>query len=331
MAFKIKPPFHVEGSVSTINPGKKINLTKKDSPDFAKSGVGSKVITYQQYRDSGGVPKGMESVFSGKGTLRVSKSYTGKKSSGQGEGAGQGNIPSTKSKPVTKTKPVVEVKSKRKPREKVKAVDKVKSIGVKTGDYSKGVKNKKGVVKGLDVKATEISTKKPTVKVAPKDNSRKAIRQRKKADKAAGVSKSQMRANKAKSKSEAALAKSKATKDNVNKARLKFKADRLAKRAARKGGSPVKAVGDPKDPKDPKKQTKKENTKKILSSTPSGGTSATSDKIMQSYQKKKINAKQMEQQMKIAQKLQRKKDSIMITNSKNLFERSDSGKLIRKK
>jgi len=39
----------------------------------------------------------------------------------------------------------------------------------------------------------------------------------------------------------------------------------------------------------------------------------------------------MEQQMKIAQKLQRKKDSIMITNSKNLFERSDSGKLIRKK
>ena len=243
MAFKIKPPFHLEGSGSTINPGKKINLTKKDSPDFAKSGVGSKVITYQQYRDSGGVPKGMESVFSGRGTLRVSKSYTGKKSSGQGEGAGQGNIPSTK------TKPVVEVKSKRKPREKVKAVDKVKSIGVKTGDYSKGVKNKKGVVKGLDVKATEISTKKPTVKVAPKDNSRKAIRQRKKADKAAGVSKSQMRANKAKSKSEAFMAKAKASKDPSMRSQLKRKADRLAKRAARKGGSPVNAVGDPKDPK----------------------------------------------------------------------------------
>ena len=217
---------------------------------------------------------------------------------------------------------------KPKPRKKVKAVDKVKSIGVKTGDYSKGVKTKKGVVKGLDVKAAEISTKKPTVKVAPKDNSRKAIRQRKKADKAAGVSKSQMRANKAKFKSEAFMAKAKASKDPSMRAQLKRKSDRLAKRAARKGGSPVKAVGDPKDPK---KQTKKENTKKILSSTPSGGTSATSDKIMQSYQKKKINAKQMEQQMKIAQKLQRKKDSIMITNSKNLFERSDSGKLIRKK
>jgi hypothetical protein len=54
MAFKIKAPFHIEGSGSTVNPGKKINLTKKDSPDFAKSGVGSKVISYQQYRDSGG-------------------------------------------------------------------------------------------------------------------------------------------------------------------------------------------------------------------------------------------------------------------------------------
>jgi hypothetical protein len=96
---------------------------------------------------------------------------------------------------------------------------------------------------------------------------------------------------------------------------------------------PLLVVGDPKDPTDPKpkKQTKKENTEKILSSTPSGGTIATSDKIMQSYQKKKINAKQMEQQMKIAQKLQRGKDSVMITNSKNLFERSDSGKLIPKK
>ena len=31
MAFKIKAPFHVEGAGSTIDPGKKINLTKKDN------------------------------------------------------------------------------------------------------------------------------------------------------------------------------------------------------------------------------------------------------------------------------------------------------------
>ena len=83
----------------------------------------------------------------------------------------------------------------------------------------------------------KISTKKPTVKTAPKDNSRKAIRQRKKADKAAGVSKSQMRANKAKSKSEAFMAKAKASKDPSMRSQLKRKSDRLAKRAARKGNS----------------------------------------------------------------------------------------------
>ena len=71
----------------------------------------------------------------------------------------------------------------------------------------------------------------------PKDNSRKAIRKRKTADKAAGVSKSQMRANKAKSKSEAFMAKAKASKDPSMRAQLKRKSDRLAKRAARKGNS----------------------------------------------------------------------------------------------
>ena len=97
-------------------------------------------------------------------------------------------------------------------------------------------------------KASDVNvSKKPTVKTAPKDNSRKAIRKRKKADKAAGLSKSQIRANKAKSKSEKALAKSKATKDSVNKAHLKSKSERLAKRAKRKGGSPVKATGGPGD------------------------------------------------------------------------------------
>lgn len=79
------------------------------------------------------------------------------------------------------------------------------------------------------------SKKTTTVKAAPKDNSRKAIRKRKTEDKAAGVSKSQMRANKAKSKSEAALAKAKASKNPSFRAQLKRKSDRLAKRAERKG------------------------------------------------------------------------------------------------
>ena len=279
MAFKIKAPFHIEGKGSTIDPGKKINLTKKDSPDFAKSGVGSKIISYQQYRDSGAVPKGMESVFSGKGSLRVSKSFTGKKSSGEGTGQGSGssikgtsadtrtyNPFSTKTK-VKKIKSQVtkdgeagyeaDDKARKnktgiyapKKRKKVTATETPKQIGVKRGDYGHGVKTKKGTAKGLDVKAPEISTKKPTVKVAPKDNSRKAIKKRKTADKAAGVSKSQMRANKAKSKSEAALAKAKKSKNPDFRAQLKRKSDRLAARAKRKGGSPAKEIGDPKNPK----------------------------------------------------------------------------------
>ena len=117
MAFKIKrfipaSPLNIEG----VNPGKKLekNITKKDHPAYSSSGVGSKLIRFKDLRSSGDIPKGMESVFSGRGTLRVDKSYTGKKSSGQGEGTGQGNIPSSTKKPVTETKPVVYVKSKRK-------------------------------------------------------------------------------------------------------------------------------------------------------------------------------------------------------------------------
>ena len=87
-------------------------------------------------------------------------------------------------------------------------------------------------------KASDVNvSKKPTVKTAPKDNSRKAIRKRKKADKAAGVSKSQMRANKAKSKSEAASAKAKKSKNPSYRAQLTAKSERLAKRAKRKGNS----------------------------------------------------------------------------------------------
>ena len=105
-------------------------------------------------------------------------------------------------------------------------------------------------------------SKKTTVKKETSKNSRANIKARKEADKAAGVSKSQMRANKAKSKSEAALEKAKKSKNPSYKAQLKRKADRLAKRAERKGGSPVKAVGDPKDPKDPKRKYGKATVKK---------------------------------------------------------------------
>ena len=76
-----------------------------------------------------------------------------------------------------------------------------------------------------------------TVTAAPKDNSRKAIKARKTADKKAGVSKSQMRANKAKSKSEAASAKAKKSKNPSYRAQLTAKSERLAKRAKRKGNS----------------------------------------------------------------------------------------------
>ena len=265
MAFKIKAPFHVEGAGSTINPGKKINLTKKDSPDFAKSGVGSKLITYQQYRDSGGVPKGMESVFSGKGTLRVSKSYTGKKSSGLVEGAGQGGVPSTKAKTVTKTKPVIKTKPVVKVKKQTKkTVTKTKASGKQSklsstnlGKKSTPKENTLDAINKVSMKEFVPASKKTTtVKAAPKDNSRKAIRKRKKADKAAGVSKSQMRANKAKSKSEAASAKAKKSKNPSYRAQLTAKSERLAKRAERKGGSPAKKVGDTglKTKKQPKKE-----------------------------------------------------------------------------
>ena len=108
---------------------------------------------------------------------------------------------------------------------------------IKTKGVSIGVK----APKASDVKLSQ----KPTVKAAPKDNSRKAIKARKTADKKAGVSKSQMRANKAKSKSEAASAKAKKSKNPSYRAQLTAKSERLAKRAARKGGSPAK-LEDPK-------------------------------------------------------------------------------------
>ena len=121
----------------------------------------------------------------------------------------QDSTTKTKSDSTTQNKPIAEVT-------KTKGV----SIGLKP-------------TKASDVKLSQ----KPTVKAAPKDNSRKAIKARKTADKKAGVSKSQMRANKAKSKSEAASAKAKKSKNPSYRAQLTAKSERLAKRAKRKGNS----------------------------------------------------------------------------------------------
>lgn len=125
-------------------------------------------------------------------------------------------------------------------------------------------------------------SKETIVKKETSKNSRANIKARKEADKAAGVSKSQMRANKAKSKSEAALEKAKKSKNPSYKAQLKRKADRLAARAKRKGGSPVKAVGDPKDPKKTYgkvtvKKEKKGNTTTVTATRPfsTGGSKKT--------------------------------------------------------
>ena len=170
------------------------------------------------------------------------------------EGSGQGDGSSIKGTSADKRtynpfapKPKVKKedpkpKTEKTPRKKV-ARTKITAAKINIGDQ-KGI----GEKDVLD-STPKISTKKPTAKTAAEDNSRKAIRKRKKADKAAGVSKSQMRANKAKSKSEAALEKAKKAKNPSYKAQLKRKADRLAARAKRKGGSPAKAVGDPKNPK----------------------------------------------------------------------------------
>jgi hypothetical protein len=256
----------------------------------------------------------MESVFSGKGTLRVSKSYTGKKSSGQGEGTGQGSGSSIKGTsadtrtydPFSKKTNVNKVETKAKKTNVNKVETKAKEtkgryVGSTSNLGKKGKqqkfgdevtiqsvrKNKKSVPKEntldainkVSMKSDKFVPASKKSKAVPKDNSRKAIKKRKTADKAAGVSKSQMRANKAKSKSEAALAKAKKSKNPDYRAQLKRKSDRLAKRAERKGGSPVKATGDPNDPKKTYgkvtvKKEKKGNTTTVTATRPfstSGG------------------------------------------------------------
>ena len=257
MAFKIKNPLHFDG---TVNPGKKLEtpktLTKKDSPDFAQSGVGSKIITNQQYRDSGRVPKGMESTFSGKGTLRVSKDFEKSRSSEGGSrkvsssttgaygagGTAESLLKGGSGKKVTKDKtPPTPPKDKKQktivpPPEETKASGRQSKLS-QTSLGKKGKQKKFGDEVSMKSDKFVPASRKTTVKAAPKDNSRKAIKARKTADKKAGVSKSQMRANKAKSKSEAASAKAKKSKNPSYRAQLTAKSERLAKRAKRKGNS----------------------------------------------------------------------------------------------
>ena len=281
MAFKIKNPLHFDG---TVNPGKKVEInkpSKKNSPDYVKSEVGSKTITNEQYRDSGRVPKGMESTFSGKGTLRVSKDFGKSRSSEGGSrkvsssttgaygagGTAESLLKGGSGKKVTKDKtPPTPSKDKKQktivpPPKETKASGeqsnlsktnlgkkgKQKKFGeevtmqsVRKNNKSKPKENTLDAINKVSMKSDKFvptSKKTTTVKAAPKDNSRKAIRKRKKADKAAGVSKSQMRANKAKSKSEAASAKAKKSKNPSYRAQLTAKSERLDKRAKRKGNS----------------------------------------------------------------------------------------------
>jgi hypothetical protein len=172
------------------------------------------------------------------------------------EGAGKSGSSSIKGtsldkrtyNPFVKTPPAPPNDTKKQRPKAGKTLLEIGKVKLKTREINIGDQKSIGEKDVLD-STPKISTRKPTIKAAPKDNSRKAIKARKTADKKAGVSKSQMRANKAKSKSEAALAKAKKSKNPDYKAQLKRKSDRLAARAKRKGGSPVKAVGDPKNPK----------------------------------------------------------------------------------
>jgi len=235
MAFKVKRFIPDPSPINIIDPGKVLKAASSTVFPIANTiidgikGVSNTVKAYKarNYKDS------------------IDSEPKVKKTSGRGEGTGQGSGSSIKGTsadtrtydPFSKKTNVKKEKPKREPRNKVTAINTPEQISVKRGDYGKGVETKKGVAKGLDVETPKISTKKPTVRIAPKDNSRKAIKKRKTADKAAGVSKSQMRANKAKSKSEAASAKAKKSKNPSYRAQLTAKSERLAKRAKRKGNS----------------------------------------------------------------------------------------------
>ncbi len=252
MAFKIKrfipeSPLRVEGSGSNVNPGKKLDsaqehskvrnyVTQSDNFLNDKNNDGNmftraltklkkqRAENIQAYQNK---KSGVSPTVSETGSVKTKKLTEG------GIQGGSSSVKGTSADtraydPFSKKTDV----KKRDPRNKVEYVKKGKAAEIVIIGNQEGLSEKEV----LD-STPEISTKKPTVKVAPKDNSKKAIRKRKKADKAAGVSKSQMRANKAKSKSEAALAKAKKSKNPDYRAQLKRKSDRLAKRAKRKGNS----------------------------------------------------------------------------------------------
>tara|TARA_R100000951_G_scaffold170_1_gene760 strand:- start:127 stop:867 length:741 start_codon:yes stop_codon:yes gene_type:complete len=193
-----------------ISSYKKIQASNKEKINKRKSGVSPTVDQTKSVKNEKLTEGGIQgSVGGGKVKSQVTK---------DGEAGYEADDKARKNKTG------IYAPKQKKTRKKVSAIKTPKAKEIKS------------TIKASKASDVDVS-KKPTVKTVPKDNSRKAIRKRKKADKAAGVSKSQMRANKAKSKSEKALAKSKATKDSVNKAHLKSKSERLAKRAKRKGNS----------------------------------------------------------------------------------------------
>ncbi len=255
MAFKIKrfipeSPLHVEGAGSNVNPNKKLDSAQEHSKvrnyvaqtdnflnDKNNDGnMFTRAFTKLKKQRAENIQAYKNKKSGVSPTVNETKSVKTKKLT---EGSIQGNVGGGKVKSqatkdgeagyeaddkARKNKTGIYAPKQKKTRKKVSAIKTPKAKEIKS------------TIKASKASDVDVS-KKPTVKTAPKDNSRKAIRKRKKADKAAGVSKSQMRANKAKSKSEKALAKSKATKDSVNKAHLKSKSERLAKRAKRKGNS----------------------------------------------------------------------------------------------
>jgi hypothetical protein len=252
MAFKIKrfipeSPLHVEGTGSNVNPGKKLDsaqehskvrnyVTQTDNFLNDKNNDGNmftRALTKLKKQRAENIQAYRNKKSGVSPTVNETKSVKTKKLT---EGGIQGNVGGgqVKSQATKDGEAGYEADDKaRKNKTGIYAPKKRKKVSAIKTPKSKEIKSTVKAPKASDVDVS----KKPTVKTAPKDNSRKAIRKRKKADKAAGVSKSQMRANKAKSKSEKALAKSKATKDSVNKAHLKSKSERLAKRAKRKGNS----------------------------------------------------------------------------------------------
>ena len=267
MAFKIKRsiPLLFEG---TIDPGKKLE-TPKNTKTTGSIGRGngkrtSNVDSFLNDANNDGnmITRAVSKLrqtratnikaYKDKKNPKVSVSETKKSIEGSGASGGSSTkgTPSDKRtyNPFVKTPPPPPNGKKQEtivpPPEETKASGRQSKLS-QTSLGKKGKQKKFGDEVSMKSDKFVPASRKTTVKAAPKDNSRKAIKARKTADKKAGVSKSQMRANKAKSKSEAASAKAKKSKNPSYRAQLTAKSERLAKRAKRKGGSPAKQV-DPK-------------------------------------------------------------------------------------